>query len=417
MIVRSIKIRKIFATNSLPTIEIELQTKDGTVKSAVPFGTSAGKHEVANLPVDEAIRKFAIIGRHFRTQSFDNQEDVDKTLRIIDKTPNFSEIGGNLALGISAAFLKAFAMAAGTDLFEHVYNSTKSSVGQATKQATGQKRPIMPSPLANVVGGWHGQSDIQEFLLLPFRQRSFVDSAALLSEAYQSMKEELKKEDNSFNGGKNLESAWMTNLNHEGVLKILTRVANEKLLKVGLDVAASNIWDGRKYVYKHDKLIRTEQLDFITDLAKRFPIVYIEDPFEEDDFVSHATLTHRLSERSGHDVMICGDDLYVTNIKRLKIGVEQKSTNTALVKPNQIGTITDTIKFVEEAKKHGMKTVMSHRSGETEDTLICHLAVGLACDYVKFGISGERATKINEMIRIEEKLKGSGLEIGRGLQI
>jgi enolase len=142
-------------------------------------------------------------------------------------------------------------------------------------------------------------------------------------------------------------------------------------------------------------------LNFVTDLAKRFPIVYVEDPFEEDDFVSHSTLTHRLSDRN---ILVCGDDLYATNPYRLQKGIEYKSTNAVIVKPNQAGTITDTFKFVEEAKKNGLKTVVSHRSGETEDTLICHLAVGLACDYVKLGISGERTTKINEMIRIEEAM-------------
>lgn len=389
MLVRGFKIRKIFATNSLSTIEIELRTNKGISRSSVPMGTSTGKHEAVNLPADDAIRKFALVGRQFRTESFDTQEDVDLTLRAIDKTPNFREIGGNLALGVSSAFLKAFALEAGMDLFEYIYTQTK------------QHKPNMPMPICNMVGGWHGQSDIQEFLLLPVHQKSFANSVALLSEAYHKIKEELKKEDTTFAYGKNLESAWITSINHETVLRILTDVANEKLLKIGLDVAASHMWNGQGYIYKHNKLLRTEQLNFITDLVQRFPIVYVEDPFEEDDFVSHATLTHRLS---GRGVMVCGDDLYATNLQRLQRGIEYKATNAVIVKPNQVGTITDTIKFVQEAKKSGIKTVVSHRSGETEDTLICHLAVGLVCDYIKLGISGERATKINEMIRIEEEM-------------
>jgi len=277
---------------------------------------------------------------------------------------------------------------AGMDVFEHVYEQTK------------QSKPNMPMPLCNMVGGWHGQSDIQEFLFLPVHQKSFANSAALLSGAYHKIKEELKKEDTSFAYGKNVESAWVTALNHETVLRVLTKVANEKLLKMGLDVAASHMWNGNVYIYRHNKLTRTEQLNFIEDLAKRFPITYIEDPFEEDDFVSHATLTHRIGSR----VMVCGDDLYATNLQRLREGIEHKATNAVLVKPNQVGTITDTIKFVQQTKKNGMKTVVSHRSGETEDTLICHLAVGLSCDYIKLGIAGERTTKINEMIRIEEEM-------------
>jgi len=389
MLIQNLKIRKIFATNSLPTIEIELKTRRGSVISSVPIGTSAGKHEAVYFPTDVAMRKFAILCRHFRTQSFDSPADVDDMIHILDKTPNFNEIGGNLAVGLSSAFLKAFALESGKELFEYIYEYTK------------QKKLKTPLPISNVVGGWHGQSDIQEFLLLPVIQKSFLNSSISISEAYFSIRDKLKKEDRTFAYGKNLESAWITGLDHEDVLKILTPLASEKLLKIGLDVAASSLWDGRHYVYKNDRLIQTEQLGFITELVDMFPIVYIEDPFEEDEFVFHSTLTHRLSDRN---IMVCGDDLYVTNLQRLRQGIEYKSTNTVLVKPNQVGTITDTIKFVEEAKKHGMRTVISHRSGETEDTLICHLVFGLGCDYIKLGASGERTTKINEMIRIEEKI-------------
>lgn len=409
MLVRELKIKKIFATTSIPTIEIELSTNKGTVKSSVPVGTSTGKHEAIALPATDAIKKFASVSRYFRTESFDTQEDVDFTLHAIDKSSNFKEIGGNLALGISSAFFKAFAIEARMDLFEYVYEQCKPKWHREPEE---QHKPklSMPMPICNMVGGWHGQSDIQEFLLMPVQQKSFVNSAALLSEVYHKIKKELKKEDKSFTYGKDIESAWITALNYERVLAILTKVADGALLKLGIDIAASGLWDGQRYIYKHDKLMRTEQLNFITELAKRFPIVYIEDPFEEDDFITHAVLTHRLSgrESSGESgvssVMVCGDDLYATSLYRLQKGIEQKSTNAVIIKPNQVGTITDTIKFTQEAKKHGLATVMSHRSGETGDTLICHLAVGLGCDYVKFGIAGERITKINEMIRIEEKI-------------
>ncbi len=405
MLIRELKIRKIFATTSIPTIEIKLCTNKGIVRSSVPVGTSTGRHEATALPATDAIKKFALISRYFRAESFDTQEDVDFTLHAIDKSSNFKEIGGNLALGISSAFFKAFTIEAHMNLFEYVYDQCKPKWHREPKE---QHKLSMPMPICNMVGGWHGQSDIQEFLLLPVQQKSFANSAALLSEVYHKIKKELKKEDKSFAYGKDIESAWITALNYERVLAILTKVANENLLKLGIDVAASGLWDGQRYIYKHDKLMRIEQLNFITELAKRFPIVYIEDPFEEDDFITHAVLTHRLSgdrEGSGDSgVMVCGDDLYATNLYRLHKGIEQKSTNAVIIKPNQVGTITDTIKFTQEAKKNGLKTVMSHRSGETSDTLICHLAVGLGCDYIKLGIAGERITKINEMIRIEEKI-------------
>lgn len=389
MIIRGMKIRKVFATNSLPTIEIEIETKDGRVSSSVPMGTSVGSNEAEVMPAEDAIRKFAIFRRHFTSKGFETQEDVDLTIKAIDSTPKLKEIGGNLALAISSAFFKAFALNEGMDLFEYVY------------EKTGQKRPNMPMPLCNMVGGWHGQTDIQEFLLMPVTQKRFSTSVDVLSKCYLKMGSELSREDTSFSYGKNIESAWVTSLNHETILRLLSSMASQNLLSIGLDVAASRMWNGAQYVYKQAKLIRTEQLNFMEDLVKRFPISYIEDPFEEEDFVSHATLLHRMSGRS---VMVCGDDLFTTNLYRLKKGLENKSANAVIVKPNQVGTITDTIKFVEEAKKNGMKTVMSHRSGETEDTMICHLAVGLGCDYIKLGISGERTAKINEIIRIEDSM-------------
>lgn len=389
MLVRKFKIRRIFASNSIPTIEVELSTKKCTVRSSVPIGTSVGSNEANVLLADEAIRKFSIISRHFRTESFDTQEDIDITLRAIDNSPKFRYIGGNLALGISSVFFKAFAAASNMDLFEYVYDYTK------------QKKPNMPIPISNMVGGWHGQSDIQEFLMIPVHQKSFSNSAAMLSDCYLKIGNELKKEDTSFVYGKNLESAWTTSLNHETILRIMSDLASSNLMKIGLDVAASSMWNGTHYIYKSAKLIRTEQLNLMEDLTKRFPISYIEDPFDEEDFVLHSTLNHRVS---GKNVMVCGDDLYATSLYRLKKGIENKSTNTAIVKPNQVGTITDTIAFVQEAKKNNIKTVMSHRSGETEDTLISHLAVGMGCDYIKLGISGERAVKINEIIRIEEEM-------------
>jgi len=415
MLVETLKIRRIFATTAAPTIEVELRTKKGVVRSAVPIGTSRGRHETTFLPVEDAIRKFALISRQVRSENFYNQEEVDAMLHSIDKSSSFKEIGGNVALGISSAFLKALALEANLEVFEYVFTQMKPD--RPDKTPTPAQTPIpIPMPICNVCGGWRSesgvkQSDIQEFLLLPVYQKSFLDSATNLSEAYKDIGKEFEKADKSFQYGKNVESAWITGLGIEDVMEILSRVGNSRLLKLGLDVAASNLWDGKNYVYRKkpgeyddERFLRTEQLNFLADLARRYPITYIEDPFEEEDFVSHAALTHLLSNRG---VLVCGDDLYTTNLARLQIGIGNKATNAALVKPNQIGTITDTIKFVEEAKRNGLKAVMSHRSGETEDILICHLAVGLGCEYVKLGISGERTTKINEMIRIEEKLQES----------
>ena len=392
MIARRLEIRQIFATNSQKTIEVELETSKGKVRVSVPMGTSRGKYEVKYLPVDEAMNKFNLIRRHFTNEDFKNQEDVDELLRIIDKSPDFSEIGGNLALAISSAFLKAFALQEEQKIFEYLLNQTRS-------------RPNMPRPVCNIAGGWkESRSDIQEILLLLIHQSSFLDSISRMSQSYLELGKTLRRVDPTFDYGRNWESAWITGLKFAELLKILERMANENDLKIGLDFAASQLWDGsRYYVYKYSNKIlsKLEQLKMIKVLAKEHPIAYIEDPFMEDDFTSFALLTESLQPK-----LVVGDDLYASNPQRLRDGLEFKATNAMIVKPSQVGTITDLMKTIEIAKKNRIVTVMSHRSGETEDTLIAHLAVGLGCDYVKFGISGERTVKINELIRIEEKLTG-----------
>ena len=392
MIARRLELRQIFATNSKKTIEVELETAKGKVSASVPIGTSRGKYEVVYLPVEEAMNKFNLIRRNFTNQDFKDQKDVDDFIRTIDKTPELKEIGGNLALAISSAFLKAFALNEGLEVFEYLATITKSELK-------------MPKPVCNVAGGWkESKSDIQEFLLLPVHQNSFFDSISKISQAYLDLGKLLKQADPTFAYGRNWESGWVTNLSFVELLNFLKKITNEHLLRIGLDLAASQLWDGKQYyIYRYSNKIlsKIEQLKLIQDLAREYPISYIEDPFMEDDFVSFAVLTSSLSNK-----LIVGDDLYATNLKRLKEGIELKASNAMIVKPSQVGTISDVIQVVKLAKENKILTVMSHRSGETEDNLIAHLAVGLGCDYVKFGISGERTNKINEMIRIEKKIFG-----------
>jgi enolase len=240
-------------------------------------------------------------------------------------------------------------------------------------------------------------------MMLPAHQASFADTIAEMSEAYLAVGDALAKADVTFSFGRNLESAWLTELGIEKVMAIMAAESNRRLFRLGLDMAASNLWDGKYFNYKStgEHLLRTQQMELVEDILKRYPVSYLEDPFEESDMIMHGTLTRRVG---GKHVLVCGDDLYATNPMLLSEGIENKATNCALVKPNQIGTISDTMKFVQLAKKAGMKTVLSHRSGETDDTLMAHLAVGMGCDYVKLGISGERTVKINELIRIEERL-------------
>ena len=381
------KIRKVLATNSKPTIEVEMCTKKGCVRTSVPFGTSKSSYEVKYLPVDRALQAFSKVKRYFVSEEFDNQREIDETLHLIDKTEDFREIGGNVALAISISALKAFAKEEGIEIYEYIAKKNK---------------PRIPKPLSNMVGGWKGQSDIQEFLLFPIHQESFSKSIFELAEIYWKIGSELALKDRFFKFSKNWESAWVTFLKTEEILNIISKVIDQKETGIGLDVAASTLWDGRRYTYSDKTLSTMEQIEYMIKLAEKYKIKYLEDPIKEDDFVSFATITKNLPH-----TMVCGDDLYATNYKRLKYGIELKSTNAVLVKPNQIGTVSDTIEFVRLAKSHGMKTILSHRSGETDDTFICHVATGLETDYIKIGISGERIVKINEMIRIEEKINES----------
>ncbi|MCD6403004.1 MAG: enolase [Candidatus Aenigmarchaeota archaeon] len=374
-----LKIRKVLNTKSNLTIEVEGKFNKGRVRGSVPAGTSAGKHEVVSLPVDRVIRKFKLLKKKFEGVEFSSLEEVDSLLHEIDGTENFSKIGGNLALAISYVFLKGFALNEGLEVFEYL----------------GGKK--LPKPLCNVAGGWGKESEIQEYLIYPKVQRSIAASIFKIAEVYRQLGKMFKKYDKTFNMGKNYESAWAVRLDAKKILTIISKAIEGKGLVIGLDVAASDRWDGKTYVGRSEK----EHYTFLKRLVKRFGIGYVEDPFHEDDFETFAKFTKEMKR-----VMVCGDDLLVTNVKRLETALKNKSVNTVLVKPNQIGTVSDTIAFVKMAKKHGLKTVLSHRSGETDDAIIAHLAVGLETDYAKFGTSGERVVKLNELIRIEEKIKG-----------
>ena len=374
--VKRMNLRKILATNCKTTIELEFEIEKGIVKSSVPMGTSTGKHEVKSLPVHDIIKNFPEIKKHFLGKEFKSQEEVDSKLKSIDRTHNFGNIGGNLALAISCSFLKAFALNDGKEVFEYL---------------PGKK---MPRLLANLAGGWGEESEIQEFLVFPEKQKSFKEAVFRIANAYLNLGKTLKKEDKTFKYSKNYESAWVTNLSTRRILELLSNVCKEHDLRLGMDVGATDRWNGKTYLGRSLE----EYRQFISGLIGDFKIKFMEDPFQEDDFESFAWLTEEFK-----NVIVCGDDLYATNPERLRIGIEKKATNSILVKPNQIGTITDVIKVMDMAKEHKMTTVMSHRSGTTDEILLSHLAVGLGADLVKYGISGERIVKINELIRIEEK--------------
>jgi enolase len=385
--IKYLKARKVLATNAEETVEVELQTEKGNFFAAAPIGTSRGKYEVYYHKPEDALRKFQLFRRQFSGKEFSSLQEVDDRLKEIDGTTHFTEIGGNLALAISSAAAKAFAAKKNLELYEFFSEEFKT-------------KAKIPLPIANVAGGWKGQSIIQEFLLLPTHQETFAKSIFKMATAYHEFGLALKQADPNFNFEKNIESAWLTKLHFEKVLHLLKKIANEYLLKIGLDFAASQFWDGTLYVYPHaEKFSSKEQAAFVMQIAKSFPVTYIEDPFHEDDYTEFATLTSELAPK-----IVCGDDLYCTRLKRAIFGIERKATSAIVIKPSQVGTISDAAETAKYAKTKGIITVVSHRSGETDDALLAHFAVGIGSDYAKLGIAGERILKLNEIIRIEEKL-------------
>jgi enolase len=270
-------------------------------------------------------------------------------------------------------------------------------------------------------GGAHagrGAPDIQEFLAIPVGAKSFADATFANAQIHREVRRLIESKDRSFTGGKGDEGAWAPNLDNLTALDVVAQACEKvssKLgfkIRVGLDVAASSLYSRkkRKYLYKREDRSRStgEQIDFIIDLIKTYKLFYVEDPVCEDDFKSFALITKKV----GKKCLICGDDLFVTNVSRIQRGVKLGAANAVLIKPNQIGTLTDTLKAVQLAKQNGYVPVMSHRSGETSDETIAHLAVGFGCPMIKTGVvGGERIAKLNELIRIEQKL-GEAAQMG-----
>ncbi len=380
-----------------PTIEVEVRTARACGRAAAPSGASTGSHESVALPAREALEKLKgtvtsrLVGLNVKEQG-----QIDSMLWEMDGTDNFSVIGANTAVATSIACARAAAQEDGVPL--HTY------LGDGT---------AMPFPLGNVVnGGAHapGATDIQEFLALPLGATNMVDAVFANTRAHRLVKEQF----NSMNiaCGKGDEGGWAPQARDEVALKAVSEAvdaATSELdfsVKFGLDVAASEMWqkkgEGGEYVYRDTRRSGDEQVDYIAGLVDDYSLAYVEDPLHEDDFEGFAALTMEVGDRC----IICGDDLYVTNVKRINTGISVNSTNSVLIKPNQVGTVTDTKKAFEACRGAGMVPVVSHRSGETTDSSIAHIACAYGAPIIKTGVvSGERIAKLNELIRIEEKLK------------
>jgi len=395
VIIEDVTIRRIIDSRGNPTVEADVLTNDGFGRAAAPAGASTGTFEAQAWPkndVNYGIKKAreTLIPSLIGINSIE-QENFDNTIKEIDGTANLQNVGGNIAVALSLACAKSAADSKNIPLFEHVSKTKSYSI---------------PAPMSNVLGGGAhaiGGTDIQEYLVTSFDNdiNTAIETNAAV---HKEVAKILKKQFPNIALGKGDEGAWVAPLENVEALDLVTKAVDNVQkdtgveIRTGLDVAASEFYRNGKYVYKEQTLTPEEQVDFILSLIEEYDLHSVEDPLDQNDFESWASLTAQT------DALIIGDDLYVTNSERLKEGILKNSTNSILIKPNQIGTLTDTISTVELAKESDMATVISHRSGETTDTSIAHLGVAFESHAIKTGImGGERIAKLNELVRISEK--------------
>ena len=396
MIIEDIILRRILDSRGNPTVEADVRTSSGLGRAAAPAGASTGTHEVQAWPEGGVTAAIELARQDVVPQllglSAEEQAQVDALLHEVDGTSNFSRIGGNLAVAISLATARAAAASQGVPLYRYV---------------AGMGPYGLPAPMGNVLGGGAhavGGTDIQEFLVTSFDDdvsRAIEANAAVHRAVGAALCERFP--DTAL--GRGDEGAWIAPLENVAALELVVeavqKVAGETGVDIrpGLDLAASEFYRDGKYVYKDRSLTPEEQLDFVVSLIEDYGLHSVEDPLDQEDFESWAALTAKT------DALVIGDDLYVTNVERLEKGLEMGATNAILIKPNQVGTLTDTLDTVSLAREAGLATVISHRSGETTDDAIAHLGVAFGCHAIKTGtVGGERIAKLNELVRIAGEL-------------
>ena len=383
VVVKEVSAKSIFDSRKEKTIEVHIKTNVGEFKSSSPNGKSRGLHEAKsykkNLLGDiETLKKFS---DYFSMESIDFFDDLKRIEDIVD-----GHVGANTIFAFESAVLKAMAKEKKKEIWEIVNSHGKK----------------FPRLVGNCIGGGkhsgnERKPDFQEFLLVP-NLKSVRENFELMKKTKEKVEGDLKEFDEKFKGKKNDEDAWETSLNEREVLDLLLKYE----VPLGLDIAASSFYSRKKYHYKNPMLKRTaeEQKKYISNLIENFDLFYIEDPFDENDFESFSELTKKFREK-----LIVGDDLTVTNPERLKNAIKMKSISAIIVKPNQIGPLTEVKTVCEMAKKHGIKIIFSHRSGETDEEILGDLAFGFQADFLKCGITGkEREVKIRRLIEIEKSL-------------
>ena len=415
-VINSVTAREILDSRGNPTVEVEVRLEDKSIgRAAVPSGASTGAFEAAELRdggsrylgkgVETAVKNVALkIAPAVIGMNADDQRSLDEKMIALDGTKNKSSLGANAILGVSLATARAAALSSNQSLFKYL---------------GGEGAKTLPVPMMNILnGGAHADTnvDIQEFMIAPIGAQSFKESLRWGAEIYHSLKSVLKKKGLATSIGD--EGGFAPNLesNRAALDLILVAIENAGFkagtqIALAMDVAATEFFEDGKYKFEGKLLTSEQMIAYYSELVSAYPLVSIEDPLDEDDWSGWAKLTAELGEK----IQIVGDDLFVTNIERLTKGIESKTANALLVKVNQIGSLTETIDAVNLAHKNNYKSMMSHRSGETEDTTIADLAVALNCGQIKTGAPArsERVAKYNQLLRIEEELAVGAIYAGR----
>ncbi len=409
--IKTVKAREILDSRGNPTVEVDVILDSGALgRAAVPSGASTGEHEAVELRDKDKSRYMGkgvlkavsnaneIIADKIKGMDPFKQEALDKTLIDLDGTKNKARLGANAILGVSLANAKAAAAEKGVPLFKYI---------------GGPDANILPIPMMNILnGGSHADNnvDLQEFMIMPIGVSSFKEALRIGSEVFHNLKKLLKSKKLSTAVGDEGGFAPDLKSNMEAIEVILEAIKSAGYkagsdIFIALDPASSSFFKDGKYTLNAEaqpQKSSDDMINFYSDWAGKYPIASIEDGLAEDDWDGW----RRLTERLGSKVQIVGDDLFVTNTERLKMGIDKKVANSILIKVNQIGTLTETISAIELARKHEYTAVVSHRSGETEDTTISHLVVAMSTGQIKTGsiCRTDRIAKYNELLRIEEEL-------------
>ena len=418
--IKDITAREIIDSRGNPTVEVDVILDNTALgRAAVPSGASTGEHEAIELRdgdkkrflgkgVTQAVENVTkVIKPALLGKAPFNQEEIDKILIDLDGTENKSALGANAILGVSLACAKSAAIARNKPLYRYLGAEAAN---------------VLPVPMMNILnGGQHADNnvDLQEFMIFPLGAPSFSEALRMGCEVFQHLKKILKSKGLSTAVGD--EGGFAPNLhsNTEAIEVIVQAIEAAgykagKDIYIALDAAASSFYDGKNYILNAEaspQKTADEMIEFYQQLVKKYPVVSIEDGLAEDDWSGW----QRLTEKLGKDIQIVGDDLFVTNTKRLNRGIKENCANSILIKVNQIGTLSETLAAIKMAKEAAFSAVISHRSGETEDVTIAHLAVATSCGQIKTGSTSrsERIAKYNELLRIEEELGKEAVYGGR----